>query len=57
VDSVYLWQYKLLLQFPSRLLILTQINQAKYVYKEIIKTLKIEEDEKRFLDSRVEEAF
>ena len=37
--------------------ILMQINQAKYVYKEIIKTLKIEEGEKKFLDSRVEEAF
>lgn len=37
--------------------ILTQINQAKYAYKEIIKTLKIEEEEKRFLNSRLEEAF
>lgn len=38
-------------------LILVQINQAKYVYKEVIKTLKINEEEKRFLDSRVEEAY
>lgn len=37
--------------------ILVQVNQAKYVYKEIIKTLKIDEEEKRFLDLRVEEAF
>jgi len=38
-------------------IIQTQINQAKYVYKEIIKTLKINEEEKRFLNSRVEEIF
>jgi len=37
--------------------ILVQINQAKYVYKEIIKTLKINEEEKKFLDTRVEEAY
>ena len=34
-----------------------QISQAQYAYKEIIKTLKIDEEEKRFLNSRVEEAF
>lgn len=37
--------------------LLVQINQAKYVYKEIIKTLKINEEEKKFLDSRLEEAY
>lgn len=35
--------------------ILTQINQAKYVYKEIIKTLKISQEEQKFLYSKVEE--
>lgn len=37
--------------------ILKQINQAKYVYQEIIKTLKIDEEEKEFLNSRLEKAF
>lgn len=35
--------------------ILSQINQAKYVYKEIIKTLKINQEEQGFLTSKVEE--
>ena len=36
-------------------IILTQINQAKYVYKEIIETLKINQEEQKFLTSKVEE--
>lgn len=35
--------------------ILSQINQAKYVYKEIIKTLKINQEEQGWLTSKVEE--
>lgn len=35
--------------------ILSQINQAKYVYKEIIKTLKINQEEQVWLTSKVEE--